>query len=283
MQKIVFVTGKGGVGKSVYAAAMAQKYSLEGKKTLLVELGDESFFKPFFQLSTVEYRPSRTQDLWDVALWSGTDCLKEYALHLLKSEAIYRLFFENKVSRTLIQIAPGLPELAILGKITSGPRRHGPASPHDVIVVDGYATGHFLALLRAPKGMSEAISFGPMGEQSRSILNTVMDAAICEYHIVTLAEELPVKEAIELYDQLKTEFGIAAQVVLNKMLQTSLVSADLNAGENEFVNYVKDTLAREEDCLARLKSKNISVSELPHIYEKTSYELVNDLAREIQP
>lgn len=282
MQKIVFVTGKGGVGKSIYAAALAQKYSMQGQRTLLVELGDESFFKSFFDLSQVQYTPIKTRNSWEVALWKGTDALKEYALHLLKSEAVYRLFFENKVSRALIHIAPGLPELSILGKITSGPRHHGPSSPHDVIVVDAFATGHFLALMRAPKGMAQAISFGPMGEQSRSIIKTIEDAQICDYHIVTLAEELPIKEAIELYDQLKTEFGISSHVVLNKKLNTSLRSSELAPGTNEFVKYVKETLIREEEARLRLQERNLSPFEVPFIYEKTSYELVEQIAAGIE-
>ena len=282
MQKIVFVTGKGGVGKSVYAAALAQKYSLEGKRTLLVELGDESFFKTFFGLPQVQYTPTKTQNGFEVALWSGSEALKEYALHLLKSEAVYRLFFENKVSRALIQIAPGLPELAILGKITSGPRNHGPSSPHDVIVVDAFATGHFLALIGAPKGMAQPISFGPMGEQSRSIMKTAEDAAVCEYHIVTLAEELPIKETIELYDQLKTEFNISADIILNKKLNTRLQSSELNSGNNEFVKYVKETLVREEDARTRLKERNLNPSEVPFIYDKTSYELIEQIAAGIK-
>lgn len=282
MQKIVFVTGKGGVGKSIYAATMAQKYAETGKKTLLVELGDESFFKSFFEISDVHYTPIPSKNAWDVALWSGADCLKEYALHLLKSETVYKIFFENKVSRALIQIAPGLPELSILGKITSGPRKHGPSSPHEVIVVDGYSTGHFMALMRAPKGMAEAVSFGPMGEQSRSILRTVVDQNICEYHIVTLAEELPIRETIEMYDQLKSEFGISSQVVLNKTLDTSLKPNQVIPASNEFVNYVKNTLLREEDARAQLKSKNLSPFELPYLYDKSSYELIEQLAKEIQ-
>lgn len=282
MQKTVFVTGKGGVGKSIYAATLAQKYADEGKKTLLVELGDESFFKNFFQLAEVQYAPTKTRNDWDIALWAGTDALKEYALHLLKSEAIYRLFFENKVSRALIHVAPGLPELAILGKVTSGPRHHGPSSSHDVIIVDAFATGHFLALMRAPKGMAEAISFGPMGEQSRSIMKTLMDPNICDYHIVTLAEELPILETIELYDQLKSEFNIAAKLVLNKKLNTPLKSDDLFPKSNEFVKYLKDTLAREEQASQRLSEKSVSLFEIPFVYNKTSYELIEEIAAEIK-
>lgn len=282
MQKIVFVTGKGGVGKSVYAASMAQKYALAGQKTLLVELGDESFFKSFFHLPEVKYSPTKTNFSWDVSLWSGSECLREYALHLLHSEAIYKLFFENKVSRALIQIAPGLPELAIMGKITSGPRKHGPSSPHDVIVVDAYSTGHFLSLMRAPKGMAEAISFGPMGEQSRSILKTLVDPSICDYHIVTLAEDLPIKETIELYDQLASEFSIKSKVILNKKLKTTLNSDDLNPDNNIFVKYIKSTLNREEEAQERFKSKKLNLFQIPFIYEKSSYELISELATEIQ-
>ncbi len=282
MQKIVFVTGKGGVGKSVYAASLAHAYSASGKKTLLVELGDESFFKSFFNMPEVKYSPTKTQNDWEIALWSGADCLREYALHLLRSETIYKLFFENKVSRSLIQIAPGLPELSILGKITSGPRRHGPSSPHDVIIVDAYATGHFLALMRAPKGMAEAIRFGPMGEQSRSILQTILDASICEYHIVTLAEELPVKETLELYQQLSSEFKIQPRVVLNKKLNTKLQSQDLSPGNNIFVKYIKDTLDREDDSIDRLRSNNLSATAMPFLFEKSSYELIGELAAGIK-
>ncbi len=282
MQKIIFVTGKGGVGKSVYAASLAEKYSLSGKMTLLVELGDESFFKTFFRLPQISYAATKTERSWDVALWSGADCLREYALHLLRSEALYKLFFENKVSRTLIQIAPGLPELAILGKITSGPRQHGPASPHDVIVVDAYATGHFLALMRAPKGMAEAIRIGPMGEQSRSIIRTLEDKSICEYHIVTLAEELPIKETIELHDQLSTEFGIKAKVILNKKLNTPLQSEDLSPEKNIFIKYLKATLTREEDAHERLKAKGLSTFDLPFLFENKSYPMISELAKAIE-
>jgi hypothetical protein len=148
--------------------------------------------------------------------------------------------------------------------------------------VDGYATGHFLALLRAPKGLAEAVSFGPMGEQSRSILKTVMDPNICDYHIVTLAEELPIKETIELYDQLKAEFNISAHVVLNKKLKIDLESSQLNVKGNEFVRYVKENLNREEDARQRLKTKNLSSFEIAYIFNKTSYELIEEMASEIK-
>lgn len=279
MQKIIFVTGKGGVGKSTYAAALAQKYAFGGQKTLLVELGDQSFYQEFFSIPALGYQPQKLSDNWDLALWSGSDCLKEYALYLLKSEMLYKLFFENKVSRALINIAPALPEIAILGKITAGPRKHGPPALHDIIIVDGYATGHFLALLNAPLGMSEVIKFGPMGEQSRSIFKTLKDKSICEYHIVTLAEELPYIESLELKSELKKIVQMDAKLIFNRILETTLKPADLKSRSNDFENFLGKMLDKQSLYQQQAREEKILFDELPLLNNITPFEFVQELAK----
>lgn len=212
----------------------------------------------------VSYKPKNISMNMDLALWSGEECLKEYALYLLKSQVLYQLFFENKVSKTLIQVAPALKELAILGKITSGPRKHGPPAEHEVIVVDGYATGHFLSLLMAPQGMSQTVQFGPMGEQSRSIFATLKNSEICEYHVVTLAEELPMVESYELLEKLENFLGVSPALIFNKIINTELKSQDLEEenlmrkeviSKNSFGYFFKNLLALQEQYLAEAKLK----------------------------
>lgn len=281
MQEIHFVTGKGGVGKSVLAAALALKLSLSGKRVLLVELGDQSFYRDFFDLPQVDFHPTEIRQNLSVALWSGDTCLREYAQYLIKVESLAKLFFDNAVMRAFINVAPALPELAILGKITSGPRKHGPPLPFDSIVVDSFATGHFKALLEAPKGMAQAVQFGPMGEQSRRIDKVIRDKDICHYHIVTLPEELPLKEAAELSQDLKSEFDIDAEIILNKMLTVPLsektiaeATKEPAAGLRDFALYLQQHLERQNEMQKEAQKLTKNLKTIPLYFENQAWKLV---------
>jgi len=263
VKKAHFITGKGGVGKSVVAASFARALSYEKKPILLAELSESSFYKDFLAVPKISYKSVPWKPHLEVAQWSPEDCLKEYALHLLKIEGLYKLFMENPVSKSLIQIAPGLHELALLGKITSSPRNHGPAMEQDQLVIDSFATGHFLSLLRAPAAMAEAVQFGPMGEQSRSIDQWIRNPDFTEIHIVTLSEELPITETIELHHQLKKEFKLSAKVYLNKVL--NLKSTDLQSLEVSLKTDLQNTISDEENARKLLKKNNIPFTEIPLI------------------
>ncbi|MBK8204178.1 MAG: P-loop NTPase [Bdellovibrionales bacterium] len=104
-QQILFISGKGGVGKSTVAASLALRLSQSGKKVLLVELNEQSHFQILleepFTYSPVEWRPN----LW-VSCWNGEACLREYFKHYVRIETLVDLFFKNVVMRTFIQAAP---------------------------------------------------------------------------------------------------------------------------------------------------------------------------------
>ncbi|QDK39420.1 ArsA-related P-loop ATPase [Bdellovibrio sp. NC01] len=287
-QEIHFVTGKGGVGKSVVAAALALKLSQAGKKVLLVELGDQSFFRDFFSLSQVGFQPVSIRQNLSIALWSGDTCLREYAGYLIKVESLAKLFFDNAVMRAFINVAPALPELAILGKITSGPRKHGPPLPFDCIVVDAFATGHFKALLEAPKGMAQAVQFGPMGEQSRSIDKVIRDKSMCHYHIVTLPEELPLKEAAELSQDLKDEFDINAEIILNKILPVPIsvekvteYTKQEDSDMKDFAIYLQHHMQRQTEMLAEAEKVTTNLRSIPLFFEADPWKLTSLMAEKL--
>lgn len=306
--KITFVTGKGGVGKSTVAAALAVS-SMSVKATeeasplasehrsLLAEIGDHSFYQSLFAQDLkkpVVYEPQNLMPGLDICLWTGEECLKEYTRHLLKLESLHQIFFENPVMKTFMNIAPGLRELSIMGKATSGPRKHGPQMPYGKIFMDSYATGHFMALLRAPTALAQTITFGAMGEQSRQISATLRNPAICEYVIVTIPEEQPIQEAIELYDELKKEIGFSPRFILNRCLvqQPDMDHLSRLKGElaewGPYLQFLRGHWERQEQSLHLLKShleqaneSGAEITTLPFILNEQSMAMIQKLSRHL--
>jgi anion-transporting ArsA/GET3 family ATPase len=281
-KRILFVSGKGGVGKSLVAAGLARELAAQGKRVLLAEIGETSYYKDFWSMPPIGHDPVRhPSEKFDVALWSGETSLREYVLFYLKMERLYNLFFENKVMRSLVNVAPGLSEIAILGKITSGIRKVGPPMNYDVIVVDSYATGHALALLEAPKGMMEAIKFGPMGHHSREMDEVIKNEKLVGYIVVTLLEELPVTESIEFRDALNKALGVSPLFVANKVLHAPLSVADLkivgqsaNPGLSEFARHIEGVEQRQTKYEALLTESGASIVEVPLIFSANPKVLV---------
>ncbi len=253
-QKIILVSGKGGVGKTAVAAAIALAQARTGKSVLLAELGERSFLRHVFP-GAGTFKPVKVTDGLSVVRWDAEGCLREYLLHYLKIEKIVALFFANQVTQALIGAAPALRELALMGKITSGPRGIGPDLPYDVIVVDAYATGHFKALFMAPVGMSEAIRYGPMGEQSRNIIEVLKNPKVTRVVLVTLPEELPVNECGELHSFLNQKFSIDAGVVVNRNIELPLSPKEAEEVRRKFKSLAQPPIWSEE-LLEYLKSQS---------------------------
>jgi anion-transporting ArsA/GET3 family ATPase len=256
---LIFVTGKGGVGKSTIAALIAKDYARQGKKTLLVEVGETSYYQKLFQ-KPVSFEPTEIESKFYVAHWQWYRCLKEYVTHVIKLETLTNLFFENAVMKSIIQVAPGLPDIAILGKFTSPIRHVGPPLDFDVVVLDSHATGHALSMLRSPKGLFETIGFGPLGEHSKGIFEVITNPKHCTYITVSLPEELPVTETIEFTNTLATEFSIQSQIWLNKVLPLSVADAQLSEWKHvegeaqKIVNYIEGQRDKQTASLASLQA-----------------------------
>ncbi len=271
-QQIHFVTGKGGVGKSFFAASLAEGLAKKSgpqtsthKPILLAEFNDHSFYR--------EYLGDKS-NYFDLAQWTGAECLKEYALHLLKIESLYKLFFGNPISKALIDVSPGLHELAILGRATSFPRKHGPPLKYNHMVFDAFATGHFLTMLRAPGALAKIIQFGPMGEQTRSIDEWIRNPEFCHIHLVSLPEELPATETVELYQTIKKEFGITSKVYLNKYL--FLKKEELKNEPEEVKKHFTNLLEQQEIAEKIFTDYKIKFIPVPLIPEIDTDKLIDE-------
>lgn len=261
--KIVFVTGKGGVGKSTVAATIALQQAKRGRRVLLAELGDARYLSDLFSRDDVDISPVKITEGLDLARFDVENCLRQYVTHYIRSARLYDLFFSNRVMRAFVRAAPALSELALLGKITSRERQVGPELPYDLIVIDCFATGHALALLRAPVEMRKIVTAGPMGKETATMNQVVRDTSSTRFVVVTLAEELPITETTELCTILKKEYGQTPSVVCNKLWQASLpkdwkATARDDSQYARFETFLEKNLVRQTQQLERLRALGTS-------------------------
>ncbi len=274
--KIHFVTGKGGVGKSTFAKALAAAEARLGKKTLYAELAS---------VSTLESESKEIKPNLSKAQWSGEGCLRAYLKHLIKSEALLKLFWDTPVTKSLVHAAPGLSELSILGKATSGIRHHGPAFDYEVIVIDAYATGHFRSLLLAPDGLRATIRSGPIYEQARTIKEVLLRPEVTSFHIISLAEEYSLQEAQELEIFLKN-YGVQnithwlnKFITMDSTAEPSL-QRDILKKAPCFANYLQSILERQKSAQALLPQASTQL--LSWVLEVEEEKVVEQLSMEIQ-
>ena len=217
-RRLVLVLGKGGVGRSTIAAALAGNHAARGKKTLLFETNANDRFGTYFDKSPVGTTVSELAPNLSAVNTNPAAALEEYGLMVLKFKSVYEMVFENRITKAFLRAIPGLDDYAMLGKAwfhTEEEKRGRPV--WDTVVFDLPASGHSVSMLRIPWVITETVPEGPLTRDARSIKQLLTDPRRTCAIIVTLAEEMPVNEAIELEQKL-TALGIVPQhVICNQM------------------------------------------------------------------
>lgn len=186
---MIFFTGKGGVGKTAVAWATALVLSRHHRKVRFVS------WSPFESLSE-----PLTLKSFGIP-WSQLEasaCFKEYALKTLKFEKFFDAVFENRVLKAFIQVAPGLSETVIAGKVWDLFDR----SEQDTLIVDLPATGHALSFFKSPMGIEKMFSTGFVHRQAGNICEMFVDP-YTRVDIVTLPEEMPMVESQQFVEQMQ--------------------------------------------------------------------------------
>jgi anion-transporting ArsA/GET3 family ATPase len=205
-KRLVILSGKGGVGKSVVGMALALAAHRRGKRVLLVEVD-----APFGAARVLGDEPGLTSLNLDPA-----QVMDEYVRQTVRVDLLARKVLDSPVYRRFFAAAPGLPDLMVLGKIMVLVEAHARWSQrplHDLVVVDAPATGHGLAFLKVPLAASEAVPVGPVGKNARRILRLLRDPERTAVGIVAVPEEMAAVEAAELHRMAADEVGVAPRVL----------------------------------------------------------------------
>ena len=236
-RELIVVTGKGGVGKTTVAAAIALLGAYAGRRTIVCEVSGQRRIPGLLGHPTAG-RPGSEEpvgsDLWATTV-DPEGALAEWAGQVVRPRALVELAVRSRAFSGFVGAAPGARELVTITKAweLGRPERwlRG-AAGYDLVVLDAPATGHGLGLLRTPQTYAEIARVGPIASQARLVTGLLADPQRSAVVAVATPEETPVAETLELQQALQAQLGrLPDALIANALLRDPLTRAD--AGELE--------------------------------------------------
>jgi len=229
---VLYVTGKGGVGKTTVAAALGLAAARTGRRTIVCEVAEQDRMSRAFARHGVraEQEVELAEDLWAITI-DPQQALEEWLRRQLGGGTAGRILGHSHAFQYFVAAAPGAKELITIAKVwelaqTQRWDRHNRA--YDLVVVDAPASGHGIGMLTTPRTFGEIARVGPIRRQAARVSEMLADPARTGYVAVALPEEMPVNETIELERRLREAVGLGLDaIVMNAMWPERFSSADV--------------------------------------------------------
>jgi anion-transporting ArsA/GET3 family ATPase len=218
-KRLLFITGKGGVGKSTVAAALGMAAARRGRRTIVAEVAYQDRIARAFHGEDSHFTEVEIgEGLWTISI-DPRHALEEYLRIQIRVKPMADLLSGSRMFQYFAVATPGLSELVTMGKVwelAQAERRTKGADRYDLVIVDAPATGHGVGMLSSPRTFATIARVGPIANQGRAIHDMVTDARRTGVVCVALPEEMPVNETLMLRDLLRRELDMTLdRVVVN--------------------------------------------------------------------
>ncbi|HVW44976.1 MAG TPA: ArsA-related P-loop ATPase [Amycolatopsis sp.] len=310
--RLHFVTGKGGTGKTTLAASLGLALARGGRRVLLIEVEGRQGFAQVFDTEPLPYAEQR------VASAPGGGELR--ALHIDVEAALleyfemfYNLGFAGRTLRRMgaiefaTTLAPGLRDVLLTGKIKEcvGRTESNGKHAYDAVVVDAPPTGRVVKFLDVTKALTDLARTGPIRAQAEGVVR-LLHSGETAVHLVTLLEEMPVRETLEAVAELDGADLRPGAVLVNRVrpprlparsisaaadgrvdasrVRAGLASAGLQLPDATLEGLVDETvehairLAAEQRAREQLTEADLPTLELPELNDGVDVAGLYDLA-----
>jgi anion-transporting ArsA/GET3 family ATPase len=214
-RKLIFVTGKGGVGKTSVAAALAWLAASRGLRTLVCEVDAKGNLADFFETAPIGFEERQIAPGLFAMSMDTEASLKQYLSLQLRLPLVARVGPLAKMFDFVATAAPGVKEIVTVGKLCWEVR----ARHYDVVIVDSAASGHIVGQLAAPQAINQLVQVGLVRQQTGWMLEILDDPATTGLVVVATPAEMPVSETLELIARLEDQTNVdLAAVVVNRAL-----------------------------------------------------------------
>ena len=240
--RILFVTGKGGVGKSMLSAALGIAYHRAGRRPLLVEFFPDKRIGHIMSVKAEPYQETEIRKNFTYINISSEAALAEYIRRQLILDVISKFVLNTKFYRHFSSTAPGLKELVAVGKLYDLEKKRDDegAYLYDPIIVDSPQLGKFIPFVKTPQSVMNMFRIGPVKKEAEKVNGLILSDK-CAVVIVSTPEAMAVSEALEAKNELSGMRHPAIKaIIINMAVSGTIAVTDMRYYEKRLNEVLDD-------------------------------------------